>query len=102
MATISCSRTQAAGADGSFRLTGTKTFVCADGADGFLVSANGRDGPAPVLTWRAMLPAAAALGRLRRWTAASFQPSTLRMHPPISSHRANRRGMQWKRSPISH
>ena len=39
-------RTQAQGSDGSLRLTGTKTFVCADGADGFLVSANGRDGPA--------------------------------------------------------
>src|SRR5580658_5826239 len=39
-------RTQAAEADGSPRLTGTKTFVCADGADGFLVSAGGRDGPA--------------------------------------------------------
>jgi alkylation response protein AidB-like acyl-CoA dehydrogenase len=38
-------RTQAAGTDGSLRLTGTKTFVCADGADGFLVSAGGRDGP---------------------------------------------------------
>ena len=36
-------RTQAAEAD---RLTGIKTFVCADGADGFLVSAFGRDGPA--------------------------------------------------------
>jgi alkylation response protein AidB-like acyl-CoA dehydrogenase len=39
-------RTQAADVDGSPRLTGTKTFVCADGADGFLVSAGGRDGPA--------------------------------------------------------
>ena len=39
-------RTQAAKADGSLRLTGTKTFVCADGADGFLVSASGCDGPA--------------------------------------------------------
>ena len=38
-------RTQAADADGSPRLTGTKSFVCADGADGFLVSAGGRDGP---------------------------------------------------------
>src|ERR1700733_3822887 len=37
-------RTQAAGANGSPRLTGAKLFVCADGADGFLVSANGRDG----------------------------------------------------------
>jgi alkylation response protein AidB-like acyl-CoA dehydrogenase len=39
-------RTRAEGSDGSLRLTGTKSFVCADGADGFLVSANGRDGPA--------------------------------------------------------
>ena len=31
--------------DGSLRLTGSKMFVCADGADGFLVSASGRDGP---------------------------------------------------------
>jgi 3-oxochol-4-en-24-oyl-CoA dehydrogenase len=39
--------TQAAGKDGVFRLTGNKMFVCADGADGFLVSAEGQDGPAP-------------------------------------------------------
>ena len=39
-------RTQAADMDSSPRLTGTKTFVCADGANGFLVSASGRDGPA--------------------------------------------------------
>ena len=39
-------RTQAAGKDGAPRLTGRKMFVCADGADGFLVSAGGRDGPA--------------------------------------------------------
>jgi alkylation response protein AidB-like acyl-CoA dehydrogenase len=39
-------RTQATDMNGSSRLTGTKTFVCADGADGFLVSANGRDGAA--------------------------------------------------------
>ena len=38
-------RTQAAGDGSAFRLTGTKMFVCADGADGFLVSASGRDGP---------------------------------------------------------
>ena len=38
--------TQAEGSNGSLRLTGTKSFVVADGADGFLVSANGRDGPA--------------------------------------------------------
>jgi len=37
-------RTQAAQTDGAPRLTGTKTFVCAGGADGFLVSAGGRDG----------------------------------------------------------
>jgi alkylation response protein AidB-like acyl-CoA dehydrogenase len=38
-------RTQAAGADGAIRVSGQKLFVCADGADGFLVSATGRDGP---------------------------------------------------------
>jgi 3-oxochol-4-en-24-oyl-CoA dehydrogenase len=38
-------RTQAAGQGAALRLTGRKMFVCADGADGFLVSANGRDGP---------------------------------------------------------
>ena len=37
-------RTQAAGADGTLRLTGQKVFVCADGADSFLVSASGCDG----------------------------------------------------------
>lgn len=36
-------RTQAAG-DRAPRLTGKKTSVCADGADGFLVSASGSDG----------------------------------------------------------
>ena len=39
-------RTQATAKDGGFRVTGTKLFVCADGADGFLVSADGREGPA--------------------------------------------------------
>jgi 3-oxochol-4-en-24-oyl-CoA dehydrogenase len=38
-------RTQLAGNDGAPRVTGAKTFVCADGAEGFLVSASGRDGP---------------------------------------------------------
>jgi alkylation response protein AidB-like acyl-CoA dehydrogenase len=38
-------RTQVAEKDGALRLTGQKVFVCADGADGFLVSASGRDGP---------------------------------------------------------
>jgi 3-oxochol-4-en-24-oyl-CoA dehydrogenase len=38
-------RTQATG-DRVPRLTGTKVSVCADGADGFLVSASGADGPA--------------------------------------------------------
>jgi len=37
-------RTQAVERDGALRLTGQKVFVCADGADGFLVSASGRDG----------------------------------------------------------
>jgi alkylation response protein AidB-like acyl-CoA dehydrogenase len=38
-------RTQVAGRDGGLRLTGQKAFVCADGADGFLVSASGSGGP---------------------------------------------------------
>src|SRR5882724_11350244 len=38
-------RTRVAGDDGALRLTGKKMFVCADGAEGFLVSASGRDGP---------------------------------------------------------
>jgi 3-oxochol-4-en-24-oyl-CoA dehydrogenase len=38
-------KTQASGTNGSLRVTGTKTFVCADGADGFLVSAASSDGP---------------------------------------------------------
>ncbi|MGD0024737.1 MAG: acyl-CoA dehydrogenase family protein [Xanthobacteraceae bacterium] len=37
-------RAQAAGKDGALRLTGQKVFVCADGADSFLVNASGRDG----------------------------------------------------------
>jgi alkylation response protein AidB-like acyl-CoA dehydrogenase len=37
-------RTQAVEEGGASRLTGNKMFVCADGADGFLVSARGRDG----------------------------------------------------------
>ncbi|MBV8420279.1 MAG: acyl-CoA/acyl-ACP dehydrogenase, partial [Hyphomicrobiales bacterium] len=39
-------RTRVVGKDATLRLTGQKTFVCADGADGFLVSAGGRDGTA--------------------------------------------------------
>src|SRR5262245_19726111 len=38
-------RTQALGEGGALRLTGQKMFVCADGADGFLVSASGPNGP---------------------------------------------------------
>jgi len=38
-------RTLAAGKGGALRVTGQKAFVCADGADGFLVSASGHDGP---------------------------------------------------------
>jgi alkylation response protein AidB-like acyl-CoA dehydrogenase len=38
--------TRASGANGLLRLTGAKTFVCADGADGFLVSAGSSEGPA--------------------------------------------------------
>jgi alkylation response protein AidB-like acyl-CoA dehydrogenase len=38
-------RTQVVGADGALRVSGQKMFVCADGADGFLVNASSRDGP---------------------------------------------------------
>jgi len=38
-------RTQARRTGGAVRLTGQKRYVCADGADGFLVSATGSDGP---------------------------------------------------------
>lgn len=38
--------TRAQSADGAFHLTGTKRFVRADGADSFLVSADGPQGPA--------------------------------------------------------
>jgi alkylation response protein AidB-like acyl-CoA dehydrogenase len=38
-------RTVAEEARGGLRLTGRKQFVAADGADGFLVAATGRDGP---------------------------------------------------------
>jgi alkylation response protein AidB-like acyl-CoA dehydrogenase len=44
--TPAVTRTRLAGSHGSFRLSGRKMFVCADGADGFLVSAMGPDGPA--------------------------------------------------------
>ncbi len=39
-------RTEAVEKNGAWRVTGTKLFVCADGTDGFLVSAGGREGPA--------------------------------------------------------
>jgi 3-oxochol-4-en-24-oyl-CoA dehydrogenase len=42
-------RTQATGTDGAIRLTGQKAFVCADGADGFLVSAS--RGGSPMLCY---------------------------------------------------
>ena len=38
-------QTQAVERDGALRVTGTKTFVCADNADGFLVNASGPGGP---------------------------------------------------------
>ena len=37
--------TQAKGLGGALRLTGQKMFVCADGADGFLVNASGPNAP---------------------------------------------------------
>ena len=46
MATIRLRRARRWRGERALRLTGKKMFVCADGADGFLVSASGRDGPA--------------------------------------------------------
>ena len=37
--------TRVTGSDGVLRLSGAKVFVCADGADGFIVSASAPDGP---------------------------------------------------------
>src|SRR5579864_6907543 len=91
-------RTQAAEADGSPRLTGTKTFVCADGATAFWSTPAGETERRCTM-WPIMLSAAVCRRRRRR-TAASLQPSTLRMRPPISSLRDSRRAVRSKRSPI--
>ena len=45
MAAIRLRRARKRRARRALRVTGKKMFVCADGADGFLVSASGRDGP---------------------------------------------------------
>src|SRR5262249_24739127 len=66
-------RTQVAGKNGTLRLTGQKMFVCADGADGFLVSASGGDGPA--LCYVARNAPGCTLSTSQ--TAAGRQPATL-------------------------
>ncbi|MBM3526810.1 MAG: acyl-CoA dehydrogenase [Alphaproteobacteria bacterium] len=48
----SAPRTRLARSQGSLRVTGRKMFVCAGGADGFLVSAMGPDGPVLCLVER--------------------------------------------------
>ena len=82
----------------ALRLTGQKMFVCADGADGFLVSASGRDGP--VLCYVARDARAARWRRRRPSTAASSRRSASRIRRPISFRRIRRRAMPSMRSTI--
>jgi len=80
-------RTQATGRDGALRLTGQKAFVCADGADGFLVSASGCG---PVLCYVARDAAGCAVsttqtveGRKLAVLSLSDTPADLILpHPP--------------------
>ena len=86
----------APGADSALRLTGTKTFVCADGADGFLVSASGRDGPA----FSTSTATRRVAGYRATQTVDGRKLSTLSLEdtPADLSRRANRRAMPSKRS----
>ena len=73
-------RTQATG--DTPRLTGTKLSVCADGADGFLVNAAGRDGPALYYVARAapgvsLAPAQTVDGRALATLALADAPADL-------------------------
>ncbi len=81
------------------RLTGTKMFVCADGADGFLVSASGRDGPE--LCYVARNAPGCTLSTTQTVDGRKLATLPRRMRRPISCRRASRRGMRWMRSTIS-
>ena len=65
-------RTRAAGSGRRDPFDGHKTFVCADGADGFLVSASGRDGPALFYVDR-HAPGCTSVEQPRPWTDASLR-----------------------------
>ncbi len=83
-------RTRVAGKDGALRLTGQKMFVCADGADGFLVSAGGRDGP--VLCYVARNAPGCTLSTTqtvdgRRLATLSLADAPADLIPPHSSSR---------------
>jgi len=87
-------RTQAAGTDGAIRLTGQKAFVCADGADGFLVSASG--GGRPLLCYVARDAAGCAVsttqtveGRKLATLGLSDTPADL-----IASHQPERSAVE--------
>src|SRR5215467_40120 len=83
-------RTQMIGQAGALRLTGQKTFVCGDGADGFLVSASGRDGPALCYVARnapgcTLSPSQTAEGRKLATLSLSDAPGDL-----IAAHSSSR------------
>jgi alkylation response protein AidB-like acyl-CoA dehydrogenase len=82
--------TQAVGERGALRLTGQKMFVCADGADGFLVSASGRDGP--VLCFVAQGASGSSLSAMPTVDGRKLAALSLADTPadPISPHPSSR------------
>jgi alkylation response protein AidB-like acyl-CoA dehydrogenase len=82
-------RTQAAG-DRAPRLTGTKVSVCADGAEGFLVSAAGADGPS--LYYVARTAAGVSLAEQQSVEGRRLATLTLREAPadPVPARQSSR------------
>jgi alkylation response protein AidB-like acyl-CoA dehydrogenase len=83
-------RTRLAGTAGSLRLTGQKTFVCADGADGFLVSASAQGGPALCYVARGAPGVTLATTQTvegRKLATLSFADTPADFIPPHSSSR---------------
>jgi alkylation response protein AidB-like acyl-CoA dehydrogenase len=84
-------KTRASGANGSPRLTGTKTFICADGADGFLVSAS--DGEEPALYYVARDAAGCSLSAIetvdgRKLATLTLDNAAADLVPPRQSSRS--------------
>jgi alkylation response protein AidB-like acyl-CoA dehydrogenase len=83
-------RTQVTGNGEALRLTGQKMFVCADGADGFLVNAGGRNGP--VLCYVARNAPGCMLSTIqtvdgRKLATVSLSDTPADLIPPHSSSR---------------